>query len=139
MSIDISASFRDLLARNRGPDPSNPERRCLPDYAVSAVLDGRVIEATLRFKAGAAYCCMEWGCHLGLIGPRWSRLRSQLASNGVEVQGDLDLHLAVDVEQGALFFDLSRPDPSRRGWYAFAQATAHHYDVIAKEGVTQRG
>jgi hypothetical protein len=37
------------------------------------------------------------------------------------------------VEDGATFFDLSKPDPARRGWYAFAPAEAGRYGATAEE------
>jgi hypothetical protein len=41
--------------------------------------------------------------------------------------------LVVAIEAGAEFFDPSRPDPVRRGWYAFAPAKAQCYQVVVAE------
>src|SRR3954464_10192156 len=92
-------------------------------YGVAAALTGRVIELALTFRAGSAYCCSEWGCHLGLSGGRrWDGLRREVAAPGVPAPDELELRLGVVVEAGALFFALRQPDPARRGWYAFAPA-----------------
>jgi hypothetical protein len=37
------------------------------------------------------------------------------------------------VEEGALFFDIFKPDCKRRGWYAFAPVAAHQYEIVAGE------
>jgi hypothetical protein len=137
MAVDVTALFADRLARNRGPVPGDPEARQPPDYGVSATLDGGLINLDLTFRAGSAYCCREWGCHLTLYhGKRWDWLRRELAARGVSVPDRLELRLAVVVEAGALFFDFSRPEPSPRGrgWYAFTPADAFRYQMVVAEG-----
>ena len=137
MGVDVTPVFAAYFARNRGPVPGDPEARQPPVYGVSASLDGGVIELSLTFRAGSAYCCCQWGCHLALYeGKRWDWLRRELATRGVPAPDRLELHLAVVVEAGALFFDWSRPEPSRRGrgWYAFAPHAAHRYQVVVSEG-----
>ena len=120
MAVDITPAFAAYFARNRGPVPGDPEARQLPDYGVSASLDGGVIDLTLTFRAGAAYCCYEWGCHLALSeGKRWGWLRRELGTCGVPVPDRLELRLSCVIEEGAVFFNLFRPDPARRNWYAF--------------------
>jgi hypothetical protein len=37
------------------------------------------------------------------------------------------------VEEGAVFFDLFKPEPSRRGWYAFAPVAAYHDEAFTAE------
>ena len=137
MAIDVTPVFAAYFARNRGPVPGDPDTRRPPDYGVSATLDGGVIALELTFRAGSAYCCSEWGCHLALpAGKRWDGLRRELAARGVPAPDRLELHLAVVVEAGALFFDFRRPEPSPggRGWYAFAPDEARRYQVVVAEG-----
>jgi hypothetical protein len=50
----------------------------------------------------------------------------------------LRLELTVIVEEGALFFDFSRPDPVHRGVYAFAPARALRHQDGALEGTTDK-
>jgi hypothetical protein len=135
VSVDVSPVLAALLARNRGPVPGDPDSRRAPDYGVTASLDGQSLALTLTFRAGSAYCCCEWGCHLDLhAGRRWERLRQELSAGGLVPAERLKLRLAVEVEAGALFFDWSRPDPARRGWYAFAPAGAQRNDYVLEEG-----
>jgi hypothetical protein len=108
-----------------------------PNYGVSARLEGGVIELILTFRTGSVYCCYESGCHLDLYdGKRWNRLRRELAIHGAPIPGQLELRLTLVIEDGALFFDLFQPEPSRRGrgWYAFAPKPAHQYEKIIVEG-----
>jgi hypothetical protein len=137
MAIDVTPAFAAYFARNRGPVPGDPEARQPPDYGLSASLVGGVIDLALTFRAGSAYCCYDWGCHLALSeGKRWEWLRRELAARGVQAPDRLELRLAVVVEAGALFFDLFRPEPSPRGrgWYAFAPAEALQYQEVVTEG-----
>jgi len=93
------------------------------------------VALTLTFRAGLAYCCCEWSCHLNLRdGNPWEWLRQELSVCGLVPEERLGLRLAVVVEAGAQFFDWSRPDPTRRGWYAFAPAEAQRYEVVVAEG-----
>jgi hypothetical protein len=142
VAIDVSLVLAELLSRNRGPDPLNPEVRLRPDYRVAATLEGSTLDMVLTFREGAAYCCMEWGCHMAMTnGRRWDRLREVLDAKGVAVPPRLDLRLEVVIEEGALFFDLFRPDPSRRGWYAFKKVAACRYQesaVEADDGTNRR-
>ncbi len=81
---------------------------------------------------------MEWGCHLGLFdGKRWAKLHQALADSGVPAPSKLRLELSCKIEEGAVFFDFSKPDLSRRGWYAFAPADEHEYTVTTTEGDTE--
>jgi hypothetical protein len=135
VAVDVTPILRDLLAGNRGPDPATPDTRRPPHYGVAASLDGHLLAAVLTFRSGSAYCCMEWGCHLPLVdGQRWTGLRRALAAGGVPTPERLELRLSCVVEEGAVFFDPRRPDPARRGWYAFVPAAAHHYQASAAEG-----
>jgi hypothetical protein len=132
--VDVTSILAQLLARNRGPDPLNPDIARTPDYGIAGSLDGQTLSVMLTFRAGAAYCCEEWGCHLALTDrKRWIHLRQALAEHSVDAPPRLELCLSCVVEDGAMFFDPSRPDPARRGWYAFAPATAHQYQVSAVE------
>jgi hypothetical protein len=135
VTVDVSPVFAAYFARNRGPVPGDPDSRRAPDYGIRASLDGSSVALTLTFRAGSAYCCCEWGCHLNLYsGKRWERLRRELSARGLVPAGRLELHLTVIVEPGALFFDFSRPDSARRGWYAFAPADAQRYLHVVAEG-----
>ncbi len=137
MAVDVTPVFAAYFAQNRGPVLGDAEARQPPDYGVSADLDGGVIDLALTFRAGSAYCCYEWGCHLNLYeGKPWSWLRRELAACGMPVPDRLELRVAAVVEAGALFFDWSRPEPSRRGrgWYAFAPVDALQYQAVVAEG-----
>ena len=134
MAVDVTNIMAGLLARNRGPDPLNPDTRRQPDYGVSASLEENALSVVLTFRRGAAYCCMEWGCHLALTdGRRWDGLRGALASHGISVPARLQLRLSCVIEEGAVFFNLFRPDPTRRNWYAFEPVASYHYEVSAVE------
>ncbi len=138
MAVDVTPVFVADLARNRGPVPGDPDSQQTPDYGVSAGLDGGVVELALTFRTGSAYCCSEWGCHLGCSDDTWwGWLRRELSARGVEAPPHLELHLTVVVEAGALFFDFRRPDRSRRGWYDFSPAQGHRYHHVITEGTIQ--
>lgn len=138
MAVDVTPVFATYFARNRGPVPGDPDARQSPDYGVSASMDGGVIDVVLTFRAGSAYCCYEWGCHLNLReGKRWDWLRRELMARGLPAVAHLKMRLEAIVEAGALIFDWARPDPSRRSWYAFATAEAHQYRVAVSEGMIQ--
>ena len=135
VAADVSPAFAALLACNRGPVPGDPDRRQAPNYGITAHLASSVLTATLTFRAGSTYCCCEWGCHVGLrAGRRWASLRHQLSVGGLIPAERLQLRLVVAVEPGALFFDWSRPDAVRRGWYAFAPTHGQRYEVAVVEG-----
>jgi hypothetical protein len=134
MVIDVTSVFAAYFARNQGPDPNKPEQAQPPDYGVVASLEGAIIALELTFRRGSAYCCYEYGCHLNLYsGKRWKWLRRELEVRKIVLPSRLELRLTVVVEGGALFFDLSKPDPTRRGWYAFASAEARRYGVDVLE------
>jgi hypothetical protein len=139
VAVDVSPVFVTYFACNRGPVLGNPDSRQVPDYGVTASLDRASINLTLTFRTGSAYCCCQWGCHLNLYaGQRWQWLRRELSACGWLHAERLQLHLTVIVEPGALFFDWSKPDPTRRSWYGFAPGDAQQYDVIIEEGEPKR-
>jgi hypothetical protein len=112
----------------------DPDTRHSPDYGVSASLDASILDVVLTFRSGAAYCCMEPACHLALArGKGWEALRSALSALDVDLPVHLELRLVCVVEDGALFFDFSQPDPARRGRYAFKPAVARKFHVTANE------
>lgn len=134
MAVDVTLILKRLLAANRGPDPTDPARRQSPDYGVAASLEADVLDVVLTFKKDRAYCCMEWGCHLSLHdGKRWNKLREEIADAGAIAPSRLRLHLSCKIEEGALFFDFTKPDRRMRGWYAFAPRAAQEYEVAAVE------
>ena len=130
--VDVTPAFAAYTATNRGPTPTDPDARERPDYGLSAVLDGSVIELTLTFRAGAAYCCGEWQCHFMLFPTRrWDKLRRVLSAMGVEVAGRLELRVEGVVEEGALFL---LPRRSRDTPAALAPANAFRYRQVVTEG-----
>jgi hypothetical protein len=134
MAVDVTMILTRMLAANRGPDATDPDTRSPPDYGVAASLAADVLNVVLTFKRDRTYCCMEWGCHLGLFdGKRWSRLRQALAEADIVAPARLQMLLTCQIEAGALFFDLSKRDRSRRDWYAFAPAAACEYQVATVE------
>lgn len=137
LPIDVTPIFAAYLARNHGPVPGDSELRQPPNYGVFASLDGALIDLVLTFRAGSAYCCYEWGCHLNLHdGERWESLRKEFDTLGIVAPARLKLSLTVDIEGGALFSDRGRPKTSHRGRgsYEFAQVEAHNYHVELTEG-----
>ena len=134
VATDVTPAIAACLARNTGPTVDNPAARQPPEYAVSAQLDGSVINLALGFRSGAAYCCYEWGCHLALHdGRRWEILRRELAACDVAVPEQMELRLAVTVEAGALFFDFARPLENRRGVYRLSPSDTVQYRCVAAE------
>lgn len=132
--MDVTAVIREILSRNLGPDPYSPGKRVTPDYGVEASLEGQDLAVVLRFLSGCHYCCMEWGCHLPIFdGKRWDRVRETFDAHKITIPTQLQLHLTAVVESGALFFDLSKPDPNCRLWYAFSIANAYEYQVSSLE------
>jgi hypothetical protein len=57
MAIDVTPVFAAYFARNRGPDPINPDQRQTPNYGVVASLEGGVVSLEMTFRRGSAYCC----------------------------------------------------------------------------------
>lgn len=135
MEIDISPIIASHLANNLGPNPENPENTIHLNYGISASYKNGLIELELIFRRDAAYCCMEWGCHLGFLsGESWEKLRLALSAEIPTLPDKLTVHLKCIIEEGARFFDLSRPDPQRKGRFAFSASAAFTYDVTAIEG-----
>jgi hypothetical protein len=135
LPVDITPIFAEHLARNRGPDPANPDRRQPPEYGIAAQLDGSVVDLRLTFLRGRAYCCYEAGCHLGLTGgKRWNGFRKALADCGIAAPARIELRVEVVVEDGAIFFDLFKPDPARRNCYEFAPVPGQSYRHTHVEG-----
>lgn len=133
--VDITPVFSEYLARNKGPVPRNPELRQAPNYGVSATLKDSVIDLTLTFRSGSAYCCYESGCHLKLCdGKQWTWLHRELHVRGLATARPLELRLEIVVEAGSLFFDFTRPDSNRRGWYDFATERDLRFQKVLIEG-----
>jgi hypothetical protein len=134
MGINVTPIFAEQLARKRGPDPHDPGHRQAPDYGIVATLEGDVVEAELTFRTGCAYCCYEWGCHVAL---RWDDLRAWLLARDLRPPERIELRRTVVIEEGAVFFDFRQPDPTRRGWYAFAPVSACRYQYAPVEVVSE--
>ena len=135
MEIDISPVIVSLLSNNLGPSLENPEIKIQPNYGISASCENGLIELELIFRRDAAYCCMEWGCHLGFIsGDSWEKFRLVLSAEIPILPDKLTAHLKCIIEEGARFFDLSRPDPQRKDRFAFYSAGPFRYEVSAIEG-----
>ena len=134
MAFDVTPVFTAYFARNRGPAANDPTQHVPPNYGVSARLDGSLVELDLTFRAGAGYCCYEWGCHLGMVqGKRWEWLRRELTARGLALPELLELRMSVTVEAGALFFDYDRPLPEHRGRYALSASKAVRYQAVVAE------
>lgn len=134
MAENITPVIANLLARNKGSVPGNPQVRQTPNYGVTASLEGAVLEMMLTFRAGSAYCCCQSGCHFGAFeGKRWERLREEMQAHGFAPPERLQIRLSVVVEKGAMFFDGSRPDRTRRGWYEFAPVEEQRYQRVLNE------
>ena len=54
MAVDVTLILKELLAANRGPNPTDPAMRQSPDYGVAALLDGSILDVMLTFKKGRA-------------------------------------------------------------------------------------
>ena len=134
MANDVTSVFVEKLARNRGPHPDDPDCTQASEYGVLASLEGRVLDVVLTFRSGVAYCCFESGCHLALFdGQRWHGLRRVFTAQAVVAPQQLELHLSCVIEEGALSFNIFKPDPTRRGWYEFESATKYQYNVSVLE------
>lgn len=134
MALDVTLILAERMARKRGPDPLHPGSYQPSDYGVAASLEENVLDMVITFRSGSAYCCMEWGCHWTCYnGRRWEDLRKVLAAHDVAVPPKLEMRLSCVIEEGAIFFDFSKPVPTRRGWYAFAPVDAYHYQVSTVE------
>jgi hypothetical protein len=134
MTLDVTHVLEEMLARNRGPNPVDPDASQPPKYRVSASLEDNILDVVLTFQKDSVYCCMEWGCHLSLFdGKRWVNLRQALAAHDVVAPPSLQLRLSCVIEDGAVFFDYSKPDPTKKGWYAFAPVAMQKYQVSSGE------
>jgi hypothetical protein len=134
VSIDVTGIFTELIAGNGGPDPADPDRRQTPNYGIVATLAGYVLTVELTFRNGSAYCCHEWGCHVALIGgKRWDGFRQLPAAHGIAAPLRFELRWTCVIEEGAIFFDFCKPDPIRRGWYAFGPVQARRCQGTAME------
>ena len=132
--MDLTPIILELLTNNRGPNPLSPDSRTTPNYGIDATLEGNVLKMALTFHSKSSYCCMDWSCHLAMHnGKRWDSLRQKCADYGVSTPAQFTLQLSCIIEPGALFFDMSRPDRHRRGWYAFKPAEAYEYQATSTE------
>lgn len=139
MAVDVSHVLSGMMARNRGPDPLDPGTRQQPNYGVAASLNGNVLSMVLTFRKGSAYCCYDWGCHLEFYNKkRWKKLRDALALHGVFAPPQLHFKLSCVIEEGAIFFNMFRPDPMRKCWYEFEAFPARHYEASTQEAETNR-
>jgi hypothetical protein len=131
---DITAALASYLSTNLGPDPLRPGHPLPSSYGAIGTIDGERVTIMLTFRADAAYCCMEWGCHLALhASQRWQRFRAALQANGIAAPERLELALTVVVEPGAQFFDPFRPVRDHRGAYELQPASAHRNEYSTTE------
>ena len=129
--LDISHVF-DALGARRQVNPHSPEL-VLPRYR--AALAGNIVDITMTFVTGSHYCCVEWGCHLPLHDKdMWRWLRRALTAIAAAPEEPMRARVTITVECGALFFDVSRPDPAQRGRYAFAPMQTWGYECWVDEG-----
>ena len=125
MAVDVTSVFATYLAQNRGPDPKDPTGTRPSEYAVSAEWADGVVRLVLTFLTGCVYCCMESGCHLRLFSTkRWEWLRRESVGlwNTTSIPTNMMVEDVVEEERDLL--RLSRPNPKRRGRYAFAPVAA---------------
>jgi HEAT repeat protein len=128
MTIDVTPAVVALLSHDRTAGPAERGREWRCDLGVAASLTGDALAIELTYRRGCTYCCWEWSCHLMLLdGERWHGLRRELAALGIEVPAPMRLQVVCVVEEGALFLDRARPDPTRRGQCAYAPVTALRY------------
>lgn len=134
MATDVTDALQEFISNNEVPHPAGAGLRQRPDYGITASLEGDCLTMTLTFRSSRRYCCMEWGCHLPLgDSDRWAQLRRILSAREINAPDQLRLRLHVNIEEGAEFFDLSRPDPARRGSYAFRRESAKCYEASSVE------
>jgi hypothetical protein len=134
MSTDLTSVFVEYLAGNRGPVQGDPEVRQAPNYGLLASWEADRVQLQLVFRSGSAYCCYELGCHLlKSQESEWEWLRKKLFDLNANLPLKLELHVQVVVEEGALFFDLLKPDPSHRGHYSFTSVSAKRYERVLLE------
>lgn len=116
-SRDVTAELKELLAKNRGPDPLGTEARVPPVYGIDASLeDDCTVRLHLTFKADHVYCCAEASCHL----PRHATLREVLKLSPFV---KLVLAIEVTVEAGARFLRFDGP-----GGFERYRASQYRYD-----------
>lgn len=99
----LEEAFRRLLSRNLGAG----ERTDRYEVRVTPVSsDGTELDLTLGFRAGETYCCMQWGCHLGLYDRGvWDAVRERLRERAPGLDPPLLTirQLIVEVAPGARF------------------------------------
>jgi hypothetical protein len=131
---DLTTVLANYFESNRGLDPLDPTLRLKSNYGVSASLTGDRLRVALTFRCASVYCCQEFHCHARLYsGKRWDDLRTRLTNAGISAPSRMKLHATVVIQDGAVFFDFSRPDAARRGGYAFAPVEESRYEVTALE------
>jgi hypothetical protein len=123
MLIDLTEVIERVLAGNLSPDPTRLGEKIPSHYGVAASLQEDLLRIDLRFLNHSAYCCMEPACHLPMHeGKHWRSLRVAMAEYGLEAPKRLTMELRVAVDEGALFFDWTKPIPGRLGWYRLKAA-----------------
>jgi hypothetical protein len=127
-SIDLTDHFSAQLARNTSPDPSVLGARLPACYHVAALYHhGRVL-LTLTLLREHAYCCAEWGCHMGgWSDANWHQLRAVIEARGQAASPCLTIDLTVVVQAGARCYDFMRPIRGHTGEYEFTPQSAGAY------------
>jgi len=125
-----------LLKCNRGPSGERVGERATPKYFSSLHYDGEEFAAVLKFESGQFYCCLERSCHIGFQNDSlWTSIRSELARLGQTVPDQFRLEIETIIEDDAMFFDLGKPVPDRKGWYKFGGQRAMSYKEYFVDGV----
>lgn len=122
MPIDLTEVIERVLAGSLSPDPQRMGEKIPSRYGLSASLQNDLLRVELRFLNHSAYCCMEPACQPMREGKRWRSLRVAMAEYGLEAPKRLTMELRVAVQEGALFFDWTKPIPGRLGWYRLKAA-----------------
>ena len=126
----LADAFAALCSQNANPDGRTVSYGFRAENLTD---DCACFDLIVTFKAGEKYCCMEWGCHFGLLSDPadWRRIRRVLRDRGLEWLPLLTIRrLRVIVEEGALF------DHQRQN-YAPAKAFTYDVGLFSETGIFQ--
>jgi hypothetical protein len=129
----LAQVISDMLAEGRFYfGPSGPGYFGLEVSNISS--DDSEFDLALTFKSGVRYCCIKWGCHIGLYASDWFRtVRRRLAARGITELPPMTVrNLHVLVEKGAISDcrgNIPRPHES-----VFEYDVGPFYEVKRAEG-----